>query len=188
MLTIHGSVIHTLKEIMSKHYEDWHTLFPHSGKGKEFPWMWDVVMRLKPKTILDYGCGKGGTADYLESKINCRIDRYDPGYAPYSTKPTRTYEMVYSTDVFEHIEREDVDDTIEYINTLTEEYQAHIIDLDPARKKLPDGRNAHVTLLSADEWINTFNAHTEVVDYSVRGYADKYLPQRTRLHMICLKR
>ena len=171
---------------MAKHYEDWHTLFPNSGKGKEFPWMWDVLMRLQPKTVLDYGCGKGGTADYLESKIQCKIDRYDPGYAPYSVKPTQQYELVYSTDVFEHIEREDIPATLEYINTLATQYTAHIIDLDPARKKLPDGRNAHVTLLTPDEWLAELEPYGEVVQYEVRGYEDKYLPQRTRLHVICL--
>ena len=150
--------------------------------------MRDVIQRLQPHTVLDYGSGKGGTADYLESQLDIEVDRYDPGYAPYSTQPTGVYELVYSTDVFEHIEREDVDSTIEYINTLCTEYQVHIIDLDPARKRLPDNRNAHVTLLSADQWMEIFNQHTEVVDYNVIGYEDKYLPQRNRLHIVCLKR
>ena len=171
-----------------KYYDNWHKLFPNSGKGKQFPWMRDIIQRLQPHSILDYGAGKGGTADYIQRELNITVDRYDPGYEPYSAKPTGTYELVYSTDVFEHIEKEDLDSTIEYINTLHTDYQAHIIDLDPARKRLPDNRNAHVTLLTPDEWMAVFNQHTEVVDYNVMGYEDKYLPQRNRLHILCLKR
>lgn len=180
--------IHTQSQrhTMAKHYEDWHTLFPNSGKGKEFPWMRDTLLRFNPKSVLDYGCGKGGTADYIESTTHFKVDRYDPGYQPYSLKPTKTYDFVYSTDVFEHIELEDVGPAIQYINTLTTRYHAHIIDLDPARKHLPDGRNAHVTLLDEAEWLNTFNQVCEVVDYTTQGYEDKYLPQRTRLHVVCL--
>ena len=172
----------------TKHYTDWHELFPHSGKGKEFPWMLEVFDRLKPRSALDYGCGKGGTADYIKLHVDVDIDRYDPGYAPYAQKPNKQYDLVYSTDVFEHIEWEDIQPSIEYCNTLSTEYQAHIIDLDPARKKLPDGRNAHVSLLSPDDWLDEFNTTLEVVDSRVMGYKDKYLEQRRRLHIICLKR
>ena len=172
---------------MKKHYTDWHKLFPNSGKGKEFPWMRDTLLRFDPKSILDYGCGKGGTADYIESTTHFKVDRYDPGYAPYSAKPTRTYDFVYSTDVFEHIELEDVGPSIAYINSLTSRYHAHIIDLDPAKKTLPDGRNAHVTLLTQAQWLNEFNQYCEVVDYATCGYEDKRLGQRRRLHITCLK-
>ena len=171
---------------MAKHYTDWHTLFPNSGKGKEFPWMRDTLLRFNPTSVLDYGCGKGGTADYIESTTHFKVDRYDPGYAPYSIKPNRTYDFVYSTDVFEHIELEDVGPAIAYVCSLTTRFHAHIIDLDPARKRLPDGRNAHVTLLDEAAWLNTFNQYCEVVDYTTRGYEDKYLPLRTRLHLVCL--
>lgn len=173
----------------ARNYTNWHTLFPGSGQGKAFPWLLHTLRTLRPQTVLDYGCGKGGTARYIQQHVNLNVDCYDPGYAPYSTPPQGPYEMVYTTDVMEHIEREDVDSTIQHIQSLTTNFHAHIIDLDPARKRLPDGRNAHVTLLSDDEWCDTFNQWSEVVHRETEAYPDRYLTQgRRRLHIVCLKR
>tara|TARA_S200002703_G_scaffold90603_2_gene78121 strand:+ start:2929 stop:3456 length:528 start_codon:yes stop_codon:yes gene_type:complete len=175
---------------MKSIYKDWHKMFPGSGQGKQFEWMMNLVYRLKPRTVLDWGCGKGGTAAYIESEIpNLNITRYDPGTEQYNTPPKGTFEFVYSTDVFEHIEAEDIDSSIQQVQSYTTNFHAHIIDLDPAKKRLPDGRNAHVTLWTAEEWVSKFDTQSEVLDYHVEAYPDKYLEKgRHRIHLLCLKR
>ena len=180
----------------ARHYTDWHKIFPHSGKGKEFPWLLNTIERLETVKMLDYGCGKGGTADYIERECQhrVRISRYDTGYEQYQELPVDSageqFELVYTTDVLEHIEREDLPQVIGKIQGLTTNFHAHIIDLDPARKRLPDGRNAHVTLLTETEWIGEFDtAGSECVYSRVEYYKDKYLnPGRRRLHLLCMTR
>ena len=96
---------------MKGHYINWHQHFTHpkAGRGKEFPWILKIAKTTKKGRILDWGCGKGGTADYIERETGKQVSRYDPGYKPYSIKPEGCFELVYSTDVFEHIEEEDLD-------------------------------------------------------------------------------
>ena len=163
-------------------------MFPGSGQGKQFEWMMNLVYRLKPRTVLDWGCGKGGTATYIESEIpNLSITRYDPGNEQYNTKPKGTFEFVYSTDVFEHIEAEDIDRSIEHIHSLTRGLHAHIIDLTPAKKTLPDGRNAHVTLWTTEQWQKKFAETNTILRADTFAYPDKRFGERHRLHIVCRK-
>ena len=164
---------------MKKIYSDWHKTFPGSGQGKEYPYLLDKILthnKEASKTrsgqqawhaILDYGCGKGGTALWLQSLIKKQplaIDLYDPGHELYKHTPLREkYDLVYSCDVLEHIEREDLDATIEHTQALSG-HNIHIIDMTPAKKHLPDGRNAHVTLMNTHEWIELFEQHDHTIE------------------------
>ena len=181
-------------------YTDWHSTFPGSGRGKQYPWLLDKILQNQtqysnPKlrksekakrwsTILDYGCGKGGTAEWLKGLIKqpIEIDLYDPGHELYRHTPLReTYDLVYSCDVLEHIEREDMGTVIEHCQRLSD-HNLHIIDLTPAKKHLPDGRNAHVTLLDKYEWIELFEQHRHTIE-EVYPYAvpDPNFTTRDRL-------
>ena len=163
-------------------YTDWHRTFPESGKGKQYPWLLDKIMQNQtqysnPKlrksekakrwqTFLDYGCGKGGTAEWLRSLIKhtIEIDLYDPGHEPYRDTPLRErYDVVYSCDVLEHIEREDIKRVLAHTQSLADA-NLHIIDMTPAKKQLPDGRNAHITLLDKHEWIAVFEAQEHEIE------------------------
>ena len=164
---------------MKKIYSDWHKTFPGSGQGKEYPYLLDKILTHNREasrtrsgqqpwhTILDYGCGKGGTALWLQSLIRKQplaIDLYDPGHELYKHTPLREkYDLVYSCDVLEHIEREDLDATIEHTQSLAG-HNIHIIDMTPAKKHLPDGRNAHVTLMNTHEWIELFEQHDHTIE------------------------
>lgn len=164
---------------MKKIYSDWHKTFPGSGQGKEYPYLLDKILTHNKEAsrtrsgqqpwhaILDYGCGKGGTALWLQSLIRKQplaIDLYDPGHELYKHTPLREkYDLVYSCDVLEHIEREDLDATIEHTQSLAG-HNIHIIDMTPAKKHLPDGRNAHVTLMNTHEWIELFEQHDHTIE------------------------
>ena len=179
-------------------YTDWHKQFPNSGQGKQYPYLLDKILqnhrlhkrvvrsgrkRNRWNTLLDYGCGKGGTAQWLHTLVkDVEIDLYDPGNPQYAnTKLQEQYDLVYSCDVFEHIELEDIHTVIQQCQSLASA-NIHIIDMTPAKKRLPDGRNAHVTLLNTHQWIETFERHShtieEVMPYSVE---DKRFGTRDRV-------
>jgi len=165
-------------------YTEWHKMFPGSGQGKQYPWLLDKiisnhkanvdrrVVKKQWRVFLDYGCGKGGTAQWLNSLVkNIDIDLYDPGNEQYKhTKFREHYDCVYTCDVLEHIEPKDIHTVIEHTQSLAD-VNLHIIDMTPAKKRLPDGRNAHVLLQDKWQWIETFEQHShtieEVYPYSI---------------------
>ena len=157
---------------------DFHKHFPHSGVGKVYPWLKSELETLKPGMILDYGCGKGGTALWLESEFpGVHIERYDPYVQAYNTLHPGAYEWIYSGDVLEHIPTEELPDTIQSLAEMTHT-TSHIIDLDPAKKSLPDGRNAHLSLLTPDHWQQLFERHYDQVTAQTEYYGT-----RRRLHL-----
>jgi hypothetical protein len=100
-------------------------------------------------SILDYGCGK---ARFWPTQWQGRITGYDPAYAPYSLRPTGTYDMVICTDVLEHVPASAANQVIRDIF----EYRAKWVYLSictrASGKRLPDGSNKHVTIQPGDWW------------------------------------
>jgi len=177
-------------------YTDWHKTFPGSGQGKQYPYLLDKILQHNKHadrntktpwhTLLDYGCGKGGTARWLKDLIHrypLEIDCYDPGHPVYKDTVLREqYDCVYSADVLEHIEREDLDAVIKHTQSLSAN-NLHIIDLTPAKKRLPDGRNAHVTLLTVEQWQEAFDLSVEhsIQEMQTYAVADPNFGKRERL-------
>ena len=132
--------------------------------------------------ILDWGAGKGGTARWLEDILPCAVHTWDP-YWPEGGTPgysSQTWDWIYSADVFEHILSHEIDTNIAQLAKIAHA-QTHIIDLTPARKQLPDGRNAHVSLLEPDEWIAHFGKHNTIQQHYVYEEPDKRFGTRNRL-------
>ena len=158
-------------------YTDWHKMFPGSGQGKQYPWLLDKIIsnhkanserrvqKNQWRVFLDYGCGKGGTARWLNSLVKkIEIDCYDPGNPQYKDTEFRShYDAVYTCDVLEHIEPSDIHNIIEHTQSLSD-VNLHIIDMTPAKKRLPDGRNAHILLQDKWQWIETFEQHRHVIE------------------------
>ena len=85
------------------------------------------------------------------------FEGYDPAVKMFAGVPSRVYECVFSNDVLEHIEPNYVDQVLEHINSLASNYIWLRIDTIPARKSLPDGRNAHLILESPEWWTTKIN-------------------------------
>ena len=181
---------------------NFHTQFKGSGVGKQNPFVlgclrqrrvWEELnlnkLRVKTRgnvawqTALDYGCGQGGTAAWLESLDHeIRITKWDPGHAEYkNTQLEPPYDWLYSVDVLEHIEPDELTATLEHLFSLAPQ-TALVIDLTAAKKVLQDGRNAHLSLLDAQEWIELIDStsHT-VVDHHIESEPDKTYGTRRRL-------
>lgn len=107
-----------------------------------------MAQRLQTRSILDYGCGKAT----LQKSIPFPIQNYDPFIEEYAERPTPA-DLVVCTDVMEHIEEEYVESVLSDIASLTKRAVFFQIATSPAKKTLPDGRNAHITIRSPNEWL-----------------------------------
>lgn len=165
-------------------YSDWHKTFPASGQGKHYPWLLEIIQLYRPHKVLDWGCGKGGTVEWLSSLYpDTEFQGYDPGNPEYSESPTGKFDLVYSADVLEHIEIMDIPDTIRDIAKITKR-SVHIIDLTPAKKTLPDGRNAHVTLMTAEDWQYKLDQYAESELIKIYHEPDKTYGRRSRVCIV----
>lgn len=110
------------------------------------------AISLKPSSILDYGCGRGDLVAHFWKDGERRIAKFDPAIPQFKEMPEGEFDLVLCTDVMEHILIGDVDRVFREIRKKSHNV-IFTISLRPARARLPDGRNAHVTLLSASEWM-----------------------------------
>ena len=111
-------------------------------------------------SFLDYGTGKGKLVHHLRENIskNITCDGYDPAVEEWSEHPSISYDIVSCLDVLEHVELTSVEAVIDDIFCLTKNFCYIVIDVQPAVKKLDDGRNAHIMLAPQDWWLQKFNS------------------------------
>lgn len=119
-----------------------------------------LVDIVQPRAILDYGCGKG--YQYLKRRVHEQWGGvlpycYDIGVPALSEKPDRKFDGVISTDVLEHIEGRDIpaflDDALGFLADDHKAFAFLSAGCRPAkRKRLPDGRNVHVTVKPPEWW------------------------------------
>jgi hypothetical protein len=117
-----------------------------------------LVWDRSPHRILDYGSGKG--YQYLALRVHQHWGDilphcYDPGVMQLKIRPEGTFGGIICTDVLEHIEEADVDKTLEDIFSFADDHAFVFMAIAcrPAkRKKLPDGRNVHVTVKPPEWW------------------------------------
>ena len=134
----------------------------------------ELVNGQNPRNILDYGSGKG--FQYLVSRLHEQWGGllphcYDIGVRQLSQRPAIKFDGIVCTDVLEHIEREDVPAVLDDIfGFLTVEDRPKFIFFSIAcrpdvkappadkgahkHKKLPDGRDLHLTIEQPDWWIS----------------------------------
>jgi hypothetical protein len=104
--------------------------------------------RLNTKDILDYGCGKAT----LQKSLPFPIQNYDPFIDEFKARPHPS-DIVVCTDVMEHIEIFALEDVLQDIRDLTKQIAFFQIATCPAKKFLPDGRNAHLIQENINWWL-----------------------------------
>ncbi len=146
-------------------------------------------------SILDYGSGKGrlyrpqrievpgepgrweSVADYWNvDNVAC----YDPCYAPFSTLPEGRFDGVVSTDVLEHCPEEDIPWILEEIFSYASKFVFLTVAGYEARKRLPNGENAHCTLRPLEWWQSLVGAAASRhpgLRWKARYYADARTPR-----------
>ena len=69
-------------------------------------------------------------------------------------RPDKKYKMIFCNDVLEHVEPKFILHVLQDINNSIKEYVWLRIDTLPVRKKLSDGRNAHLIIENKQWWLN----------------------------------
>ena len=117
--------------------------------------------------ILDYGCGKGT----LCKALGRPIAEYDPAVPGKDTEPD-PHDYVVCTDVLEHIEPDCLGDVLADIASKMRIGGFLVIATRPAKKVLPDGRNAHLIVESWEWWRKRLEEHMRIVDYQIDPIED----------------
>ena len=124
---------------------------------------------LKPKNILDYGCGNGVLLKLLKHKYTkINIDGYDPAIKEFSVIPKNHYDMIINTDVLEHIPKSDIGYVVNHIKSLSNNV-FFCLHHGKAWTILPNGENAHITI-EPKEWYHNL----------MRNYFDIIIPLKAR--------
>jgi hypothetical protein len=111
-----------------------------------------LVEMVKPKSILDYGCGNSRMLEALGCGKEVELCRYDPAIPKYAMQKYREYDLVICTDVMEHIPADEVLPTIFKIRKLSENVVFSISTVK-AHQILPNGENAHCTVHPQEWWL-----------------------------------
>lgn len=169
--------------IVDKNYQDQLQRMHEKGKfgngRKAYRIVRDFFEEYKPTSVLDFGCGKGGLIETItELHPGTVVAGYDPGTPAFAKMPEQTFDAVVSTDALEHIEPTHLAETLKLIGTKIERCGFFRIACYPAKKKLPDGRNAHLIVEDPDWWREQILKHMNVTivdeDISVLDKSEKW--------------
>jgi SAM-dependent methyltransferase len=146
-----------ISDSYKKILKDIHDTSPFGKRSKIPKHLAEFIDKVKPTSILDFGCGKGKLVQRLiEDYPDVAVTGYDPGNRQFDTTlEGRHADLIISTDVLEHVEPEHIDLTLKYLSTKSR-YVYHLIALSPAKLILPDGRNAHLIQESPEWWKQKF--------------------------------
>lgn len=153
-------------------YRKMHEEKHFSGIGV-FKWRKEIrklVHETGARTILDYGSGRAASLDPTRTPkallaklgIFCEsweeaigvesVTPYDPASPEHCVAPTGQFDGVYCIDVLEHIDEHDIPWVLEEIFDYAKKFVFLTIATIPAKKDLPNGENAHVTIRDQDWW------------------------------------
>ena len=93
---------------------------------------------------------------------------YDPAVPEYEKLPDGPFDGVYSTDVMEHIPKEQIPETFSKIFSRAEKFVFLAICTKPAIATLPSGENAHCTVEPIGFWVTMI---------------ERYAPKRVYTHI-----
>ena len=123
----------------------------------------DCIEKYQVNSVLDFGCGKGNFLTTLKEHYpDITVFGFDPGNEMFSTLPDKV-DMIYSSDVLEHIESEHLTETLVDLKTRCSKVMYHLIACHPAKRGTGDGRNAHLIIENPDWWRLKFQS----VDYQI---------------------
>ena len=142
-------------EEYKKFHAEKNTNYPGNNLKPQLQHIKDLVQDTKAKTLLDYGCGKG--LQYTKWKHHEEFGvmpaLYDPAVPEYEQLPDGPFDGVYSTDVMEHISKEQIPETFGKLFSRADKFVFLSICTQPALTILPNGENAHCTVEPIEFWV-----------------------------------
>lgn len=125
--------------------------------SKHFLSIQACIAELKPTSIVEYGCGKSTLYRTLEYD-GASYTRFDPAIPGIDTLDISHADFAINTDVLEHIPLAELPSVLTSIRALTDKVYFYICTR-PASLILPNGENAHCTLMSAEQWLELLKQH-----------------------------
>lgn len=124
-----------------------------------------VMNHMQVTELLDYGAGKMRlwTALMEQGKVRNQFTykAYEPADPKHSQAPEPA-DMVVCIDVLEHVEPECLESVLDDLQRLTKRVGLFTVHTEPAKKTLPDGRNAHLIQQDMCWWLPKFAARFDV--------------------------
>lgn len=122
-----------------------------------------MINARKITSLLDYGAGKGRLVDALSRHLrrggeDLHVHLYEPAIAELAADPEPA-ELAVCIDVLEHVEPELTENVVAHLAGKATKIAFITIGMTPAAKVLSDGRNAHINLRPANEWVDILNQH-----------------------------
>lgn len=146
-------------------YQKLHALTPTAFSGYSTEQYVHIITQMvqyhKPKSLLDFGSGKG--YQYLERRIHeawgILPHCYDPGVPQLQAFPTQEFDGLICVDVLEHIHRKDLNKTLKLMLSFLDDTKPTFaflgIDCKLAKKNFTKGgRNLHLTVEEPEWWEN----------------------------------
>jgi len=125
-----------------------HAVGNYGLSGQKYaPFVLAVCKMVGSQDVLDYGCGQRT----LEKALGFPIRNYDP-CIPGLDAPPQPADVVVCTDVLEHVEPDCLDEVLDDLKRVTRKAAVLVIANRPAKKVLPDGRNAHLIQQPSSWW------------------------------------
>jgi len=157
-------------EEYKQYHAELNTRYPGDNLKPQLHHIKTLVEDTKAESLLDFGCGKG--LQYTKWKHHEELGimpaLYDPAVPEFENLPEGKFDGIYSTDVMEHIPKEQLPETFDMIFSKAEKFVFLAICTKPAIAILPSGENAHCTVEPIGFW---------------KTMVDKYAPKRVYTHI-----
>jgi hypothetical protein len=155
-----------ISEAYRKQQETLHKDPNYGVASVEFaPLVAGVMNHMGVTELLDYGAGKMRlwTALNEQGKVKKQFSyrAYEPA-DPKHCAPPKPADMVACIDVLEHVEPECLDAVLDDLKRLTLRVGLFTVHTEPAKKTLPDGRNAHLIQRDMCWWLPKFAERFDV--------------------------
>ena len=143
---------------LAANYQSIHASKTYGVSGNKFKEHIQILIaEIRPANVLNFGCGQTDLQDHLEL-FGGTYHRYDTGFPELSTLPVDKADFLINTDVLEHIPEKDLDEVLAKMASITSKAFFNIATR-PAKEILPNGDNAHCTILSASQWESILKTH-----------------------------
>lgn len=131
-----------------------------------------LYRKLGCSNMLDYGSGKGSLKDALPRDFT--VAEYDPAIPGKDGTPEPA-DLVVCIDVLEHIEPEYLDAVLDDLVRCAKIAVYLVADCKPAKKFLPDGRNAHLIVELPSWWLERLEKRFETLAFSGNAQGLAYI-------------
>lgn len=151
------------------------SVLPYAGEIKK------LCAETGAKTLLDFGAGKAQQYQppyEVQKWWGVEVRAFDPAVPGLSKKPDSSlrFDGVLCIDVLEHLEANRIQGVIEQLFTYGTKFVFLTACLRAANRKLPDGRNAHLTVQPLDWWSGLIKDRRIVMKTEERGLKVEFRP------------